>query len=120
MKQQLAHCAQHMEPNRFQLFINLLYTRATGLGMLHHGGNAMIPSNPTMAHTGTPIDSIQDYGWLIMEQIHSWGKTFIATQICNSQNSRTLFDLIRDSLRPIPYKSPNQSFDPKSNLFLKK
>ena len=61
-----------MEPNRFQLFIDLLHTRATDLGMLHDGGNAMIPINPTNPLAGTPIDSITDYGWMTMAQIHAW------------------------------------------------
>ena len=60
-----ASCSLHtttekfdVEPNGFQLFIDLLHTRAMDLGMFHPRGNVMIPLNPVMPHIGTHIDFI--------------------------------------------------------------
>ena len=69
-----------VEPSGFQLFIDLLHTRATDLGMLHDEGNGMIPIDPTNLLAVTPINSITDYGWMAMAQIHAWESTFIALQ----------------------------------------
>ena len=89
-----------VEPKGFQLLTDLLHTRVMDLRMLHHGGNPMIPPSPAMYHIGEPTSSIQDYGWLLMEYFCSWENTFIATQTQNSQNSKILLNLIRNSLMP--------------------
>lgn len=82
-----------VEPNKFQMFINLLHSRATELGMLGVGGNMMVPQT-----NGPPIDSIADYGRTKMEDVITWETTFINTPTRNSQNSKLMYDLIINSL----------------------
>ena len=57
-----------MEPDKFQMFINLLNVRAKDLGMLTVGGNAMVPIDITNPGSST-INSIADYGRTNLEQV---------------------------------------------------
>lgn len=86
-----------VEPNRFQMFINLLHNRAKDLGMLKAGANAMVPvdvDNPA----GEAIDSIAAYGSTTLAQVTAWETTFINTESRNSQNTKILYELIKNSL----------------------
>ena len=82
-----------VEPNKFQMFIDLLHSRVKDLGMLDEGGNLMVPKAG-----GLPIDSVADYGRTTMEDVVAWETTFINTPSRNNQNSKLLYDLIINSL----------------------
>ena len=51
-----------VEPNNFQMFINLLDSRVRDLGMLEPNMNLMIPPDPANPALGIQINSIKDYG----------------------------------------------------------
>lgn len=75
-----------VEPNKFQLFINLLHVRADG-------GNAIVPQDHANPQ-GPAINSTSDYGRTNLEQVRAWEKTFIGSQSRNRQNSKILYELI--------------------------
>ena len=53
-----------VEPNKFQMFIDLLHSRVKDLGILDEGGNLMVPKAG-----GQPIDSVADCGRTTMEDV---------------------------------------------------
>ena len=90
-----------VEPGRFQLFVNLLHTRARDLGMLENGANCMVSIPAPPGGVAPPaVNMITDYGRLTLEQIKAYETTFIGLNTRNSQNSKMLHDLIMNSLSP--------------------
>ena len=90
-----------VEPGRFQLFVNLLHTRARDLGMLENGANCMVTVPAPPGGVAPPaVNMITDYGRLTLEEIKAYETTFIGQNTRNSQNSKMLHDLIMNSLSP--------------------
>ena len=88
-----------VEPSRFQLFINLLNTRARDLGMLEDGSNAKVPLD-LAAPGANQVDLINDYGRVTLAHVTAWEQSFIAGNSRKSQDSKMLYDLIMNSLSP--------------------
>ena len=80
-----------VEPSKFQIFMNFLFTHLHDLGMFLVNKNCMIPS------AGIQINMVTDYGQITLADITSHVVTFITTHSRNSQNSKILFDQLNDS-----------------------
>ena len=87
-----------VEPDKFQMFINLLFQRVMDLGMFGNNGNCMIPFDPLNPGNGVPINMVSDYGRVSLKQVTAWVLTFIHGNNRNSQNSKLLFDLLTNSI----------------------
>ena len=87
-----------VKPEKFQIFINLLFQCLMDLGMFGTRMICMIPPNPANPGVGTPINMVSNYGWVSSEQGSAWVSTFITGNNCNTQTSKMLFDLLTSSL----------------------
>ena len=80
-----------VEPAKFQIFKNLLFTRLHNLGMFQVNKNCMIPI------AGIQINMVTDYGCVTLANVMAHIATFITTNAHNSQNSKILFHLLNNS-----------------------
>ena len=80
-----------VEPAKFQIFMNLLFTHLRDLGMFQVNKNCMIPI------ARIQINMVTDYGHVTLADVMAHVTTFITTNTCNSQNSKILFDLLNNS-----------------------
>jgi hypothetical protein len=89
-----------VEPNKFQLFMTMLATRANDIGLMENGQIALVPPDPATPLVGPFINVIVDYGRKSLEEITAWEATFVAVNNRLSQNSKILFDLLMKTLSP--------------------
>jgi hypothetical protein len=87
-----------VEPNKFQMMVNLTANRGPDLGFFQPGHIAMIPPDPANPGAGPFINIITDYGQVTLDQVIAWETTFIANNDQNSQDSKILHDLLMASL----------------------
>ena len=88
----------HVEPDKFQTFINLLFQWLMVLGMFGSNTNCVIPLDLLNPGNGVPINMVSDYGHVTLEQLTAWVMTFIQGSNRNSQNSKLLFNLLTNSI----------------------
>jgi len=91
-----------VEPSKFRTFVTKLAARCKDLGCMATGGLCMVPPDAAHPLQGVPINSVEDFGRVKLDQIRAWETTFVAAAAGPlgrlAQNSKVSFDALVNSL----------------------